>query len=95
MTPEQQAKLFQDFTQADFADRAPLWRNGTPLAQARMHDGRRRDRDERAGQGLGVYGALAGRHGYTLTPNTHKRFGHIFFVPDRAMEAWYHLPLHE
>jgi hypothetical protein len=32
-----------------------------PLAQARPHDGRRRDRDERAGQGLGVYGALAGR----------------------------------
>jgi hypothetical protein len=29
--------------------------------QARAHDGRRRDRDERTGQGLGVYGAPAGR----------------------------------
>ena len=32
--------------------------------QARAHDGRRRDRDERAGQGLGLYGAPAGRRGY-------------------------------
>ena len=31
------------------------------LAQACAHDGRRRDRDERAGKGLGVHGALAGR----------------------------------
>src|SRR5262249_10796788 len=29
--------------------------------QARAHDGRRRDRDERAGQRLGVHGAPAGR----------------------------------
>jgi signal transduction histidine kinase len=34
-----------------------------PLAQARAHDGRRRDGDERTGQGLGFYGAPAERHG--------------------------------
>jgi adenylate cyclase len=42
LTAEQQAKLFQEFTQADFPDRAPLWRDGArpcPLAQARAHDG--------------------------------------------------------
>ena len=45
-----------------FAHCAPLRRNGARpchLAQARAHDGRRRDRGERAGQGLGVYGAPA------------------------------------
>ncbi len=60
LTAEQQAKLFQD----GFAHRAPLRRDGArpcPLAQARAHDGRRRDRDERAGQGLGVHGAPAER----------------------------------
>ena len=30
--------------------------------QARAHDGRRRDSKQRAGQGVGVYGAPAGRH---------------------------------
>jgi GAF domain-containing protein len=47
-----------------FAHRAPLWRHGAgpcPLAQARAHDGWRRDGGERAGQGLGVHGAPAGR----------------------------------
>ncbi len=47
-----------------FPDRAPLRRDRArpcPLAQARAHDGRRRDRDERAGQGFGVYRAPAGR----------------------------------
>src|SRR5262249_26671904 len=50
-------------------DRSALRRHGArpcPLAQARAHDGRRRDRDERARQGLGVHGASAGRFG-TLT----------------------------
>jgi hypothetical protein len=44
--------------------RAPLRRNGARpchLAQARAHDGWRRDGDERAGQGLGVHGPPAGR----------------------------------
>jgi hypothetical protein len=48
------------------------------LPQASAHDGGRRDCDERAGQGFGVHGASALQHGYTLTPNTHKRFGQIF-----------------
>ena len=65
LTAEQQAKLFQDFTQAEFPDRAPLRRDGArpcPLAQARAHDGRRRDRDERGGQRFGVHGAPARTH---------------------------------
>src|SRR5262249_14406289 len=60
MTAEQQAKLFHP---GRFTDRASLWRNGARpchLPQARAHDGRRCDRDERAGQGLGVCGAPAG-----------------------------------
>ncbi len=35
-----------------------------PLAQARSHDGRRRDCDERAGQRLGFYSAPAGRRAH-------------------------------
>ena len=66
MTVEQQAKLFQDFTQAD-SDRAALRRNRPrpcAVAQARAHDGRRRDGDERDGQGLGVHRAPAGPRGH-------------------------------
>jgi adenylate cyclase len=69
LTAEQQAKLFQDFTQADFAHRAPLRRDGArpcALAQARAHDGRRRDRGKRTGQRFGVYGAPAGWTGHAL-----------------------------
>ena len=50
-----------------FPDRAPLRRDGArpcPLAQARTHDGWRRYGDERARQGFGLYGALAGRRGH-------------------------------
>jgi hypothetical protein len=36
--------------------------------QARAHDGRRRDRGERAGQGLGVHGAPAGRCNRIIRP---------------------------
>src|SRR5260370_39874753 len=46
-----------------FPARAPLRREGArpcPLAQARAHDGWRRDRGKRTGQGLGVYGAPTG-----------------------------------
>ena len=63
MTAEQQAKLFEEFTQAD-ASTAQRVRRHRPRpchhAQARAHDGRRRDRDERAGQRLGIHGAAAG-----------------------------------
>ena len=64
LTTEQQAKLFQDFTQAELLDRAALrWDRAwpCPLAQARAHDGRRRDGGKRTGQGLGVYRAFAER----------------------------------
>jgi len=50
-----------------FAHSAPLRRDGARpchLAQARAHDGRRRDGDERAGQGLGLHRAPAGRAGH-------------------------------
>jgi signal transduction histidine kinase len=62
LTAEQQAKLFPGIHPGRFPDRAPLRRDGArpcPLAQARAYDGRRRDGGERAGQGLGVYGAAA------------------------------------
>ena len=64
MTAEQQAKLFQEFTQAEFPDRAALRRDRArpcALAQARAHDGRRRDCGERTGQGFGLYRAPARR----------------------------------
>ena len=67
LTAEQQAKLFQEFTQAEFPDRAAIRRDRArpcPLAQARTHDGWRRYGDERARQGFGLYGALAGRRGH-------------------------------
>ena len=60
MTAEQQAKLFEEFTQAE-ATTAQRF-GGTGLGpQARPHDGRGRDGGERAGQGLGLYCASAGR----------------------------------
>src|SRR5262249_13361068 len=46
-----------------FPHRTPLWRDGTRpchLSQTRAHDGRRRDRDERAGQRFGVHRAPTG-----------------------------------
>jgi signal transduction histidine kinase len=66
LTAEQQAKLFQEFTQADSL--TALRRNGArscAVAQARAHDGRRRDRDERAGQRLGLYSTPAGWREHT------------------------------
>src|SRR5262249_55519822 len=36
--------------------------------QARAHDGRRRDSDERARQRFGIYGATARRHGSVIKP---------------------------
>jgi Histidine kinase-, DNA gyrase B-, and HSP90-like ATPase len=54
MTAEQQAKLTLRRHRA----------RACHHPQACAHDGRRRDRDERAGQGFGLYGALAGRRGH-------------------------------
>jgi len=54
MTPEQPAKMFEEFSQADAT-------RPCHHPQARAHDGRGRDGDERAGQRFGVCGALAGR----------------------------------
>ena len=47
--------------------------------QARAHDGRRRDGDERAGQGLGVHRASAGRR--AIPPST---VGELFRVRNDA-----------
>jgi hypothetical protein len=40
--------------------------------QARAHDGRRRDGDQRTGQGLGVYGAPAGGSDTVVKPQTRR-----------------------
>ena len=67
MTAEQQAKLFEEFAQADKTT-AQRFRRHRPWSchrsQARPHDGRRRDGDERAGQRLGFYSAPAGRRAH-------------------------------
>jgi hypothetical protein len=61
MTAEQQAKLFEEFSQADAAT-AAFRRHGARARhhpQAGAHDGRRRDGEERTGQRFGVYGTPA------------------------------------
>ena len=67
LTAEQQAKLFQDFTQADSLTARRYGGTGLGLALsrklARMMGGDVTVASE-AGQGLGVYGAPAERHGY-------------------------------
>ena len=60
MTAEQLARLFEEFSQADSSTaRALRWNRARSCrhAQARAHDGRRRDSGKQAGQRLGVLGA--------------------------------------
>jgi signal transduction histidine kinase len=54
MTAEQQAKLFEEFSQADATTAQRFGGTGLGLAIIRKlaDDGRGRDRDERAGQGF-------------------------------------------
>jgi hypothetical protein len=70
MTAEQQAKLFEEFP-GRVVDRPALRRHRSWArhhAQACAHDGRRRDREQRAGQGLCVHRAPARRRGYRPNP---------------------------
>jgi Histidine kinase-, DNA gyrase B-, and HSP90-like ATPase len=64
MTAEQQAKLFEEFSQADATTAQHFGGTGLGLAitrkLARMIGGRR-DGDERDGQRLSLYGAPAGQ----------------------------------
>jgi Histidine kinase-, DNA gyrase B-, and HSP90-like ATPase/His Kinase A (phospho-acceptor) domain len=62
MTPEQQAKLFEEFSQAEATTARRHWLGSRHHPQAREHDGRRRDGDERDGQGLGIHRAPSGRY---------------------------------
>ena len=65
MTAEQQAKPFEEFSQADATTAQRFGDTGLSARyhpQARPHDGRLRDRDERAGERVGV--APAGQPGY-------------------------------
>ena len=64
MTPEQMGKLFQEFSQAVLDHGEQIRRHGPwPRDQPALlsDDGRRHHGRERAGQGLGVYRAPAGR----------------------------------
>ena len=64
MTPSSWRRLFAEFSQAEADHGGEVRRHRARprhQPQTRAHDGRRRDRDERAGQGLGVHGAPAGR----------------------------------
>src|SRR5262245_59550001 len=63
MTPEQLAKLFEEFSQANATTAQKFGGTGLGLAhtQACAHDGRRYHGGERTGQGLGVHRAPAGR----------------------------------
>jgi hypothetical protein len=75
MTAEQQAKLFEEFSQADATTAQKFGGTGLGLAitrkLARMIGGRR-DGDERDGQRLSLYGAPAGRRD-TISDATDRR----------------------
>jgi hypothetical protein len=58
------------FHSGRFLDRTALRRDGArtcDLAQARAHDGRRRDRRKRSGEGIGLYSPPTGRARHALT----------------------------
>ena len=77
MTPEQQAKLFEEFTQADATTAQRFGGTGLGLAIARKLArmmGGDVTRDERAGQRLGVYSAPAERRA-VLTSTADELFG--------------------
>ena len=64
MTAEQMGKLFQEFSQASSTTASKYGGTGLGLVISRQvlpDDGRRHHGGERAGQGLGVHRALAGR----------------------------------
>src|SRR5262249_12895579 len=85
MTPEQQAKLFEEFTQADTPTAQRFGGTGLGLAitrkLARMI-GRRRDRDQRAGEGLGVHRETAGRRAILTS-----RAGELFRIRSDALNG--------
>ena len=66
-------------------DRAPVRRHRArpcPFAQARAHDGRRRDGDERAGQGFGVHRAPAERTVNPERASFHRNFPRFSSFPE-------------
>ena len=76
MTPEQQAQAVRGIHPGRFLDRTAVRRDRSRTchhAQACAHDGWRRDGDERAGQGLGLYRPLARQRG--LAGKELDRFG--------------------
>jgi signal transduction histidine kinase len=68
LAAEQQAKLFQEFTQADSLTAGRYGGTGLGVALSRkLARMMGRDRVERARQRLGLYSAPAQRHGHALT----------------------------
>jgi len=66
LTAGPQAKQFEEFSEAEATTAQRFGDTGLSARyhpQARAHGGWRRDRDERAGQGLSVYGASADTSG--------------------------------
>ena len=88
MTPEQQTKLFEEFSQADASTAQRFGGTGLGLAIARKLARMMGvcDRGERAGQGLGVYGAPTGRRAILIT-TVGALFGVRKHAPDGCDQA--------